>query len=105
MPLKSHSLDVQSTDQNAAQATSLSPTSKIFVCYFVTQFLGQCSLTTKVVKKISSQCVRDAAVIKFLIKGSFLMYLCVQATKPVLQQDVAPRFSCLSNVLSEKRPT
>lgn len=43
--------------------------------------------------------------LKSLSRKSFPMYFYVQATKPVLQQDVAPRVSCLPNVLSEKRLT
>lgn len=40
-----------------------------------------------------------------LSRRSFPMYFYVQATKLVLQQHVAPRVSCLSNVLSENRLT
>lgn len=43
--------------------------------------------------------------LKSLSRKSFPMYFYVQATKPVLQQHVVPRVSCLSDVLSEKRRT
>lgn len=43
--------------------------------------------------------------LKSLSRKSFPMYFYVQATKPVLQQHVALRVSCIADVLSEKRLT
>lgn len=101
--VKSHPAEVW--DQNAVQAISVSPISRKFVCNFITSFLGQSSLTTKVVKKLAPNVLVLWLWLRSLSRRSFSMFFYVQATKPVLQQDVAPRVSCLSNVLSENRPT